>query len=80
MSSRDYRAITSIRNRHHPHSWMSEQERAETVTVRFTLAQQRAIVNDTRLPGEIACTYGTSAAVILALQQMFRRRKKRDSS
>ena len=59
MSNRDDRTKTSIRNRHDPLSWMTEQDRAEKLATRLTLAQQRAI-SDTRLPGEIASTYKTT--------------------
>lgn len=77
MSSRDARAKTPILNRHDPLSWMTEQDRAEKIAGRLTLAQQLAIANDTRLPGEIACTSKTSAAVIVRLQQKLRRRENR---
>jgi hypothetical protein len=74
MSSRNDRAKTSIRNRHDPLKWTTDQDRAETLATRLTLAQQRAIATDTRLPGEIACTYKTTAAVILRIKKALRRR------
>jgi hypothetical protein len=70
MSNRDDRTKTSIR--HAPLSWMTEQDRV--VATRLTLAQLRAIASDTRLPGEIASTYKTTAAVIVRMQQKLRRR------
>ena len=77
MSNRDDRTKTSIRNRHDPLSWMTEQDRAEKLATRLTLAQQRAVASDTRLPGEIASTYKTTAAVIVRMQQRLRRRNNK---
>jgi hypothetical protein len=74
MSNSDDRSKTSIRDRHHPLSWMTEEERAESIAARFTLAQQKAIASDTRLPGEIAHAYKTTAAVIVRIQQKLRQR------
>jgi hypothetical protein len=71
MSNRDDRTKTSIRNRHDPLSWMTEQDRAEK------LATLRAMASDTRLPGEIASTYKTTPAVIVRLQQRLRRRNNK---
>ena len=76
MSTRDDRVKTSIRNRHDPLKWMADQFRAEGIAMRLTLAQQRAIAADTRLPGEIAYTYKTTAAVIVRIQKALRRRCK----
>ena len=55
---------------------MADQFRAEGIAMRLTLAQQRAIAADTRLPGEIAYTYKTTAAVIVRIQKALRRRCK----
>ena len=74
MSRHDDRGGLSIRSRPDPLKWMTERERAEAMTLRLTLAQQRAIAADTRLPGEIASTYKTTAAVIVRVQQALRRR------
>jgi hypothetical protein len=60
MSPQKDRPKPQFRNRCDPLKWMSEQERAEAVAKRLTLAQQQAIAADTRLPGEIACTYKTA--------------------
>src|SRR5215203_7269710 len=45
-----------------------EAERAERLAMRVTLTQVNAITKDTRLPGEIAGTYGVTAEVILTIQ------------
>jgi hypothetical protein len=74
MSASGDRAKIPIRHRHDPLKWMADEERTETFVTRLTLAQQRAIAKDTRLPGEIACTYKTTAAVIVRVQQVLRRR------
>ena len=52
-------------------------ERTERRAGRLTLRQIEAIANETRLPGEIACAYGVSAAVILRIQQNVRIAKSR---
>ena len=44
-----------------------ERERADRLALRLTLQQLDAIAKDTRLPGEIAGTYGVTAAVILEM-------------
>jgi hypothetical protein len=41
-----------------------EQDRAKRLALRLTLKQLDAIMKDTRLPGEIAGTYGVTAGVI----------------
>ena len=46
-----------------------ERERADRLALRLTLQQLDAIAKDTRLPGEIAGTYGVTAAVILQIQR-----------
>ena len=76
MSNRDDRVKTSIRNRHDSLKWKTDQDRAETIVMRLTKAQQQAIAADTRLPGEIAYTYKTTAAVIVRIQKALRRRCK----
>jgi len=55
---------------------MTVSERADMIALRLTRPQIEAIVKDTRLPGEIAQTYRTSAAVILRIRQRFRRRQR----
>ena len=45
-----------------------ERERADRLALRLTLQQLDAIAKDTRLPGEIAGTYGVTAAVIFEIQ------------
>ena len=72
MSSSDDRRLTPIRNRHSAESRMTAAERAEAFSFKLTRLQIEAIIQDTRLPGEIASTYKTSAAVILRIQQKFR--------
>jgi hypothetical protein len=59
---------------------MTVAERAEMISLRLTRPQIKAIVQDTRLPGEIASTYKTSAAVILRIQQKFRGRRRTSKS
>ena len=59
--------------RHAPESWMSLPERADMLSFRLTKAQVLQIAADTRLPGEIAAKYKTSAAIILRIQQKGRR-------
>ena len=49
-----------------------EEERAERLAGRLTRKQLEAIVNDTRLPGEIGSSYGVTAAVIVRIQQKAR--------
>jgi hypothetical protein len=49
-----------------------ERERADRLALRLTLQQLDAIAKDTRLPGEIAGTYGVTAAVILQIQRKAR--------
>jgi hypothetical protein len=49
-----------------------EADRAERFALRLTLPQLEAIAKDTRLPGEIAGTYGVTAAVIARVQHKAR--------
>jgi hypothetical protein len=44
-----------------------EQDRAERLALRLTLKHLDAIMKDTRLPGEIADTYGVTAAMIIRM-------------
>ena len=73
MSRLNDRNGVSIRNRHSPESWMTDADRAASLSLKLTKAQVASIVLDTRLPGEIASTYKTSAAVILRIKQKARR-------
>ena len=54
-----------------------ERERADRLALRLTLQQLDAIAKDTRLPGEIAGTYGVTAAVILQIQRNARAKAAR---
>jgi hypothetical protein len=54
-------------------AWMSNEDRAESLGFRLTLDQIKVLARDTRLPGEIGCSYGCSAAVIIRLQERGRR-------
>ena len=54
-----------------------ERERADRLALRLTLQQLDAIAKDTRLPGEIAGTYGVTAAVILQIQKNARAKAAR---
>ena len=54
-----------------------ERERADRLALRLTLQQLDAIAKDTRLPGEIAGTYGVTAAVILQIQRKARAKAAR---
>ena len=74
MSGPEDRRRMPIRNRRDPESWMTTADRAEMISLRLTRPQIEAIVRDTRLPGEIAASYKTSAAVILRIQQKYRSR------
>jgi hypothetical protein len=49
-----------------------EEDRAERLALQLTLPQQEAIAKDTRLPGEIADTYGVTAAVVMRIQHSAR--------
>ena len=51
---------------------------AEMLSLKLTQHQLEAIRRDTRLPGEIALTYKTSAAVILRIQQKLRKSNAAD--
>ena len=47
--------------------------------VQLSPEHQAAIMKDSRLAGEIACSYGVSAAVILMIQRKrFRKWRRRD--
>jgi|SRR4051794_12028118 hypothetical protein len=65
---------------HDPYGWMSGSDRAALKSVSLSTEQIEAIAKDTRLPGEIGCTYGVSAAVVIGLQEracrMIRKRGK----
>ena len=50
-----------------------EQDRADQLARRLTLKHMEAIAKDTRLPGEIACTYGITAEVVIRIKQNARR-------
>ena len=50
-----------------------EEDRAAHLASRLTLLQLDAIANDTRLPGEIAGSYGVSAGVMIRIQAEARR-------
>src|SRR6187402_793670 len=64
---------------HDPYGWMSEGDRAALKSLSLSIEQIEAIAKDTRLPGEIGCTYGVSAAVVIGLQERARRMiRKRD--
>jgi hypothetical protein len=45
-----------------------EQDRAGQLARRLTLKHMEAIAKDTRLPAEIACTYGITAEVVISYQ------------
>ena len=47
--------------------------------VQLSSEHQAAIIKDTRLAGEIACSYGVNAAAILRIQRKrFRKLRRRD--
>jgi hypothetical protein len=49
-----------------------ERDRAQRLALKLALQQLDAIVKDTRLPGEIASTYGVTAAIIVRIQHKAR--------
>ena len=58
-----------MQKRHNPFSWMPDSDRELCALSEFSEEQLSAIQKDTRLPGEIGCSYGVSAAIILYIQR-----------
>jgi hypothetical protein len=70
----DDQASPDFQSPHDPYGWMSRTDRAALRSVLLSTEQIEAIAKDTRLPGEIGCTYEISAAVVIGLQERARRR------
>ena len=69
--------------RHPDDILMFEHARAEHFLLRLTLKQLNTIAKDTRLPGEIGCSYGLSAGVVLRIQkkaQQMQRERERSAA
>ena len=58
---------------HDPYGSMSESDRTALKSISLSDQQIEALAKDTRLPGEIGCTYGVSAALVIRLQERARR-------
>jgi hypothetical protein len=61
-------------------AFLLEKQGADRLAGRLTLAQLDTIVKDTRLPGEIAYTYGVTAGVIARIQHRGRVSKARGAA
>ena len=66
-----------MQKRYDPFGWMPDRDRELFDVSQFSEEQLRASIQvDTRLPGEIGCTYGVSAAVILYIKRHLARSGK----
>jgi hypothetical protein len=65
-----------IANPDHPYRRRSSADAAAFNSVALSPKQIAAIEKDTRLPGEIGCSYGVSAGVVVRIQARARQCKK----